>query len=273
MTIKVAEIGINHNGDVKIVKELISIAKSSGMDYVKLQKRTIDLVYSKEELDKPRESPWGTTTREQKEGLELSSEEYDEVDRYCKEVGIKWFASPWDIESVDFLLKYNPDYLKIPSALITYKDLLDKIKATNVPLVVSTGMSTPDEIDSVVTFFGDQIAYLLHTTASYPCDSGEINLSCITELKKKYPQYKIGFSNHSSGIIFCICAVALGAEMVEFHVTLDRAMYGSDQSASIGPQGIFRICSYIKHVKLGIGDGEKRVYDSEESVIKKLRRY
>jgi len=273
MVVKVAEIGINHNGDVNIAKNLINTAKSGGADYVKFQKRTVDLIYSREELEKPRQSPWGTTTREQKEGLELSQEDYVEIDSFCKNVGIKWFGSPWDVQSVDFLTQFNPDYLKVASALITDFGLLLKMKETGIPLIVSTGMSDEKEIEGVTTFLGDQIEYLLHCTSTYPCDSSEVNLSCITTLKKKYPQYKIGFSNHSSQIVFVPASVALGAEMTEFHITLDRAMYGSDQAASIGPQGIFRICSYVDQVDLARGDGQKKVYDSELPVLKKLRKH
>lgn len=272
MVIKVAEIGINHNGDIEIVKKLIDAARWSGVEYVKFQKRTIDLVYSQEELDKPRESPWGTTTREQKEGLELSKEDYDVIDNYCKQVGIGWFASPWDVESVDFLLQYEPRFLKIPSALITNIELLQKVKDSEVPVILSTGMSTEDEIARAVYFLGHQIEYLLHCTSTYPSKAEELNLSYIPVLKKKYPYFKIGFSDHSSQIIFIPVSVAFGAEMVEFHITLDRAMYGSDQAASIGVQGMFAISNYVSLVEKAVGDGAKVVYDSELPIISKLRR-
>lgn len=269
----VAEIGINHNGSVDIAKRLISVASSVGIDYVKFQKRTIDLVYSEEELQKPRESPWGTTTREQKEGLEFGFSEYIEIDEYCKLLGIGWFASVWDVVSVDFLSNFDNDYIKLPSALMTDKKLLSKIKSTCRPVIASTGMCTGEEIDFVVKFFGDQLVYLLHCTSTYPCKSDEINLRCILSLKNKYPHLKIGFSNHSPGIIYVPAAFVLGAEMVEFHITLDRTMYGSDQASSIESVGVVNICKYLEALKPSFGDGKKVVYDSERKIMEKLRRW
>ena len=269
----VAEIGINHNGNLNIVKKLIATASSAGIDYVKFQKRTIDLVYSEEDLNKPRESPWGTTTREQKEGLEFGFNEYKEIDEYCKLLGIGWFASPWDSVSVDFLSSFNNDYIKVPSALMTDKKLLSKIKLTSIPVIASTGMCTEEETDFVVQFFGDQLVYLLHCTSTYPCRTDEINLRYILSLKHKYPHLKIGFSNHSPGIIFIPSSFVLGAEMVEFHITLDRTMYGSDQASSIEPVGIINICKYLESLKIALGDGKKIVYDSEKKIMEKLRRW
>jgi len=273
MVIKIAEIGINHNGDLEIAKKLMALAKSAGMDYVKYQKRTIDLVYSREELDKYRESPWGTTNRAQKEGLELDFDAYCEIDRYCRAIGIKWIASVWDVKSADMIAEFSPEFMKIPSALITYKELLEKLKSLRIPLIVSIGMSTEKEIDDVVKFFGKQIKYILHCTSTYPCSPNEINLSYIPKLVKKYPEHKIGFSNHSPDIVYIPVAVAFGAEAVEFHVTLDRAMYGTDQAASIEPEDMFRIGRYVKNIQFALGDGKKVVYDSELPIIKKLRRY
>jgi len=269
----VAEIGINHNGNLNIAKKLIATASSAGIDYVKFQKRTIDLVYSEEELNKPRESPWGTTTREQKEGLEFGFNEYKEIDEYCKLLGIRWFASPWDSASVDFLSSFNNDYIKVPSALMTDKKFLSNVKSTSIPVIASTGMCTEEETDFVVRFFGDQLVYLLHCTSTYPCKPDETNLKCILSLKSKYPHLKIGFSNHSPGIIFIPAALVLGAEMVEFHITLDRSMYGSDQASSIELVGIINICKYLESLKVAIGDGKKVVYDSEKSIMEKLRRW
>jgi len=273
MVIKVGELGINHNGDMTVVRDLINVAKGAGLDYVKFQTRDISLVYSQEELDKPRESPWGTTNREQKLGLELSLDDYRRIDDYCREVGIKWFSSPWDTNSAELLASFGPDYIKVPSALLTYHDYLLKLKEIGTPLVVATGMSTLAEIDNIVDLLDGQIAYLLHCTSTYPCVSEEINLAMISSLQKRYPQYRIGFSNHSTGIIFIVMAAGLDAEMVEFHITMDRAMYGSDQAASIEPEGIMRVCKYLKHIELAKGDGIKRVYDSEKAVLDKLRRY
>lgn len=273
MITKVAEIGINHNGDIDTAKRLISTASSAGVEYVKFQKRTIDLVYSKEELDKPRESPWGTTTREQKNGLELSFDDYRKIDVYCRTVGVGWFASPWDVESVEFLSSFSNDYIKVPSALITDSVLMNKVKRTCIPVIVSTGMCSDEEIDYIVKFFGDQIAYLLHCTSTYPCKPEELNLKCIVTLKNKYPHLRIGFSNHSPGVVYIPVAVAMGAEMIEFHITLDRSMYGTDQSSSIEPEGVFRICKYLETIKSAIGDGNKLVYDSEKKIMEKLRRW
>lgn len=270
--IMVAETGINHNGDIGIAKQLIDVAKFANVDYVKFQKRDINLVYSEKELDVSRESPWGTTNRQQKEGLEFNLGDYIAIDDHCRQIGMRWYGSPWDIKSVDFLVQFKPDYLKIASALITYKELLVKIKETGIPLVVSTGMSNPDEINEVCNFFGDQISYLLHCTSTYPCLPEEINMNCILELKEIYPQYKIGFSNHSSGTVYIPVAVGLGAEMVEFHVTLDRSMYGSDQPASIEPEGVLKISKYVRNLEVAMGDGVKKVYDSELPILKKLRR-
>lgn len=269
----VAEIGINHNGNINTAKKLIAAVSGLGVDYVKFQKRTIDLVYSEEELQKPRESPWGKTTREQKEGLELSFAEYKEIDEYCKLLGIGWFASPWDTVSVEFLSSFDNDYIKVPSALMTDKRFLSKIKSTSIPVIASTGMCTEEETDFAVKFFGDQLAYLLHCTSTYPCKSEEVNLKCILSLKNKYPHLKIGFSNHSPGIIFVPSAFVLGAEMVEFHITLDRAMGGSDQASSIELVGVINICKYLESLKEAIGDGKKVVYDSEKKIMEKLRRW
>ena len=273
MIVKVGEIGINHNGNLDVAKDLINVAKTNGLDYVKFQKRDINIVYTKEELNIYRESPWGTTNREQKEGLELSYKDYCEIDRYCKQVGIKWFASPWDINSVDFLMQFDLDYIKVPSALVTYDELLYKIKNTKIPVIISTGMSTAEEIDKCVKLLGSSLEYILHCTSTYPCKTEELNMRHIKTLNELYQQYKIGFSNHASGIVGILAAVVLDAKMVEFHITLDRSMYGSDQSASIEPQGIYKICDYINFIEESLGDGVKKVFESELSSLQKLRKY
>jgi len=269
----VAEIGINHNGDLEIVQKLIDVAVVAGLDYVKFQKRTIDLVYTKEELSAPRESPWGTTFREQKEGLEFDIDDYMEIDIYCKKKGIQWFASPWDHESVEFLESFDIPFIKVPSALITNKFLLESIAKTDMPIILSTGMSTLEMVDKAIGLLGrDQIYCIMHCTSTYPSAPEEQNLKCILTLKDRYPWAKIGFSNHSPGLPYMVAGAALGAEMIEFHVTLDRSMYGSDQASSIEPEGIFHLKKWINGLEKAMGDGQKRIYPSEEPILKKLRR-
>jgi N-acetylneuraminate synthase len=269
----VAEIGLNHNGDLEIAKKLIDVAASAGIDYLKFQKRDIDLVYSKEELDKPRESPWGTTTREQKQGLEFSELEYLELDEYCQSKRIKWFGSPWDVNSAAFLGAFDIPFIKIPSALITNLELLDVCKQIGKPVIISTGMSTLDQVDRTVSVFGKQnIECIMHCTSTYPTDPMEVNIKCIPELKERYPWTKIGFSNHYPGLMAMTLAAAYGIEMLEFHITLDRTMYGTDQAASIEPSGTFELMQRLKLIKRMMGDGKKKVYDSEIPIMKKLRK-
>ena len=268
----VCEIGINHNGNLEIAKRLIKIAESFDCDYVKLQKRTVDLVYTKEELDKPRDSPWGKTNREQKYGLEFGPKEYGEINVYCKINNIGWFASPWDVKSVEFLPPYRPAYMKVPSALITNFTLLEAIKKTNIPVIISTGMSTKDEVDKCVEYLGDQLEYILACNSQYPTPKEDMNLNHIKTLKECYIHHKIGFSNHNPGILFCIAAATLGAEMLEFHVTLDRASYGTDQPASIEPGGIMKISKYVRDLEKAMGTGEWIISPGEEIIRKKLRR-
>jgi len=273
MTKITAEIGINHNGDIDIAKQLIDVAKDAGCDFVKFQKRTIEHVYTKEELDKPRESPWGTTNREQKEGLEFNEEQYDEIDSYCKEKEIGWYASPWDYNSVYFLSKYRDiPFIKVASASLTDIKLIEVVKQLDKPIILSTGMSTKAELDNAVSILGDQVEYILACTSTYPTKNEEMNLNFIKTLKEQYPQYKIGFSNHNAGIFFMCCSVAMGAEMIEFHITLDRAMYGSDQAASIEPTGVRKTVDYVRGLEVAMGTGEWTVYPSEEEIKKKLRK-
>lgn len=272
----VAEIGINHNGSINTAKKLIDVASSAGCHYVKFQKRTIGEVYTEEELDKYRESPWGMTNRDQKYGLELKTEEYQEIDCYCKDKGIGWFASPWDDKSVDFLMRFSPDYIKVASAMVTNTNLLRKIKqsitGSNTKVVVGSGMATKEELDTCLQIIGDQTAYILSCTSSYPTPVEDMNMKKITTLKKLYgDKFKVGFSNHSSGIQFIYAAVVLGAEMIEFHVTLDRSMYGSDQAASIEPSGVFKTCNYIKDYFRSLGTGALECLRSEVPIRAKLR--
>ena len=270
----VAEIGINHNGDLDIAKQLIDVAHAAGCDYVKFQKRHIPLVYTPEELATPRESPWGMTTMEQKKGLEFEVWEYQKISDYCKQKGIGWFSSAWDINSVALMGQYDTAYQKIPSALITNMAILEATKAINKPVIISTGMSTHAEILTCLDYLGHQIEYVLHCTSTYPSKPEEQNMNCIPAMKKAFyvEKFKIGFSNHSPGLTFMSIAVALGAEMIEFHITLDRAMYGSDQSSSIEPEGVFHLVKNIRAIEEAMGDGIKRILPSEIPILRKLRR-
>jgi len=268
----VAEVGINHNGDINLAKKLIDVASFSGCDFVKFQKRTVDLVYSQEELDKYRESPWGTTNREQKYGLELGRGAYDEIDRYCRGKGIGWFASPWDIKSVEFLERYEPPFYKVASASLTDLELLRCIGETKSKVILSTGMSTKVELDRALDIIGDKVEYILACTSTYPTLDEEMNLRFINTLQSQYPEYKIGFSNHSPGVQYTIIAAALGAKMLEFHITLNRAMYGSDQAASIEPEGVLKISKHVRNLEKAMGNGKWTVFESEEKIKQKLRK-
>lgn len=271
----VAEIGINHNGDMSIAKKLIQEAKNSGCDAVKFQKRTIDVVYTKEELDRPRDNPFGATNGDLKRGLEFGKAEYDEIDRYCREVGIEWFGSPWDEESVDFLMQYDIPYLKLASASITDRDLLLRCVETGKPLMVSTGMSDMQTIEQVVDIIigaGGTIACLYHCTSTYPAKIEELNLLGIQTLQKRFPNIPIGYSGHEAGMVTTVLAAALGAASVERHITLDRAMWGSDQAASLEIVGLARMVRDIRVFETARGDGVIRIYDSEKPIAEKLRR-
>ena len=267
----VVEVGINHNGSIDIVKEMIRRANNKGVDAVKFQKRTIEVVYSKEELDKYRESPWGKTNRAQKEGLEFGKDDYDEIDQYCKSLGLMWFASCWDKVSVDFIDQYDPPCYKISSASLTDHDLLKYHMAKGKPVILATGMSTMDEIDAAVNVLGKENLILLHSTSTYPCKPEELNLKVIKTLIDKF-DVPIGYSGHEVGVSTTVAAVALGACMVERHFTLDRSMYGSDQAASLEPEGLRHVVDYIRTFEKAIGDGVKRVYDSEVLIKDKLRK-
>jgi N-acetylneuraminate synthase len=275
MTFITAEIGINHNGDIEVAKKLIDIAKTAGCDAVKFQKRKIDVVYSKEVLDSPRESQWGTTTREQKMGLEFEKEEYDIIDKYCLQKNIEWYASSWDIDSQKFLRQYNLKHNKVASAMLTHKKLLDVIAEEQKNTFISTGMSTIDEIKDAITIFEKHNCpfELQHSNSSYPMKDEEANLECIKTLKNQF-NCNIGYSGHeSSGYLISVCAVVLGATSVERHITLDRTMYGSDQAASLESKGLERLVRDIKNIKKIFGNGEKRVWESELNAMKKLRVY
>jgi N-acetylneuraminate synthase len=267
----VAEIGINHNGDVDLAKRLIDAAVDSGADAVKFQKRTVDVVYTPEELSRPRESPFGETNGDLKRGLEFGEQEYAAIDAYCRERGILWFASAWDEASVDFVEAFDPPCWKIASASLTDDELLRHHRATGRPIVASTGMSTIEQIDHAVEVLGDGELVLLHTTSTYPSAIDELNLSVIDSLRERYG-VPVGYSGHEVGLAPSVAAAAMGAVMVERHLTLDRASWGSDQAASVEPQGFARMVRDIRTVESAKGDGVKRVYDSERPIIEKLRR-
>jgi N-acetylneuraminate synthase len=267
----IAEIGINANGDIDIAKKLIDVASSAGCDYVKFQKRAVGLVYSDEELSKPRDSKWGTTTRQQKEGLEFGEDEYLEIDEYCRGK-IKWFASPWDIVSMVFISQFDIPFIKVASAMLTNDELISA-KSPSQKFILSTGGSTLEEIDHAVHVIGkDKIYCILHCTMTYPSKPEEQNLNCITALKERYPWAKIGFSNHYAGLEAMRRAAMLGAEMLEFHITLDRASEGSDQAASIEPRGVFELMAGLRLGQQMMGDGIKTVFESEKPILEKLRR-
>ncbi len=267
----VAEIGINHNGDIDIAKKLISMAVGSGCDAVKFQKRTVDVVYSKEELAKPRESPFGETNGDLKRGLEFGEEEYREIDRYCREVKIDWFASCWDEASVDCIAKFNVPCFKIASASLTDDNLLRHTRAAGKPIILSTGMSTTEEVDHAVDVLGKENLILLHACSTYPAFYEELNLRVIEFLRKRYG-VPVGYSGHETGLPSSVGAAVLGACMIERHITLDRSMWGSDHAASLEPNGITRLVRDIRLIEKSMGDGVKRVLEREQPVIKKLRR-
>ena len=270
----VAEIGINHNGDLDIAKDMILSAKETGADAVKLQKRTPEICVPKEQRDLMRETPWGYITyMAYREHVEFSKEAYQEIDRYCKELGIDWFVSVWDEGAVDFMEQFDPICYKIASASLTDHSLLRKIRATGRPMILSTGMSTGEQIKDAVGVIGTQDLIITHATSAYPCDPAELNLRMIPTLKEQYPSCPIGYSGHEVGLVTSVVAVSLGACLVERHFTLDRSMWGGDQAASVEPGGFRLLVKYIRVTEMALGDGVKRVYDSEQSSLKKLRRY
>ena len=273
-TFVIAEIGINHNGDMNVVRELIDKAAAAGCDAVKFQKRTVELVYSKEELDKPRESPWGTTNREQKNGLELTKQDYDEIDAYCRDKGIEWFASAWDLESQKFLQQYDLKYNKVASALLTYRELLEEIAREGKHTFISTGMSTLEQIAQAIQIFDEaNCSYeLMHTNSTYPMSIEDANLRVMDTLKETF-QCNVGYSGHESGIIVSCAAVARGATSLERHITLDRAMYGSDQAASLEIGGLQRLVGYVRDIEQALGSSVKRVMETEVPIAKKLRKH
>ncbi len=269
----IAEIGINHNGDIKIAEEMIRAAKNAGVSAVKFQKRTPLLCVPPEERSKMRETPWGYITYlEYREHVEFGKKEYTRIDELCKELGIDWFASVWDEEAIDFLEDFDPIAYKVPSAALTDNGLIDKLNSTGRPIILSTGMSTMEEIRKSVAHFDMERLAITHATSAYPCDPKELNLRMVETLSQEF-DCPVGYSGHEVGLIPSVVAVGLGATIVERHFTLDRAMWGTDQSASVEPSGMARLVKYIRVTEQALGDGVKKVYDSELPSRNKLRRF
>lgn len=268
----IAEVGINHNGDIDLAKNLIREARLAGCDAVKFQKRTIDVVYSAEMLAEPRESPWGSTQREQKEGLEFGRAEYDVIDALCRDLGIAWSASAWDIDSQRFLAKYNLKFNKVASAMITNVSFLEVVAKEQRPTYISTGMSTLEEIDLAVNVFrtAECPFVLMHSVSTYPADESTLNLAAMATLRQRYG-VPVGYSGHEPSVSPSVVAAALGAVVIERHLTLDRAMYGSDQSASLEPIGLRNMVEMVRKVPRLLGDGEKRLIEAERPIARKLR--
>jgi N-acetylneuraminate synthase len=270
----VAEIGINHNGDLAICKQLIDVAVDAGCDAVKFQKRDIDQVYTQDFLSLSRESPWGTTQREQKDGLEFSAEQYAEIDAYCKNKKIDWFASAWDLNSQKFLRGFNCKYNKIASAMIIYDDLLRMVAKEGKHTFISTGMSTMEDIRKAVSIFKEEGCSfeLMHTVSKYPMNDADANLNVINTLRDEF-DCNVGYSGHETGLAISTAAAALGISSLERHITMSRAMYGSDQSASVEPSGLRQLVGAVRKIGIAMGDGVKRIIDDEKPVAENLRQH
>jgi len=269
----IAEIGINHNGDLDIAKRMIDAAVHAGADAVKFQKRTPDVATPPGQKDQMRETPWGYITYlEYRYKVEFNLEQYREIDRYCRERKIDWMVSVWDEPSVEFMGQFDTPAYKIPSAALTDFNLIRKARAAGKPLILSSGMSTIRQIKKGIEVAGDENLVLMHCTSTYPCEPEELNLRMVETLRREFPDLPIGYSGHEVGLVPTAVAVAFGACMVERHLTLDRAMWGSDQAASVEPSGFERLVKYIRVTEASLGDGVKKVYDSELGSMKKLRR-
>jgi N-acetylneuraminate synthase len=270
----IAEIGINHNGSIDLAKKLIDGAIFAGCDAVKFQKRTPELSTPKDQWDIERDTPWGRMTYiEYRHKVEFGYEEYAQINDYCQQKGIHWFVSPWDEGAVQFISQFNPVAVKIASATITDVDLLEKVKDLDKPVILSTGMSSLKEIENAIAFFGIDNLLLAQSTSSYPCKINELNLLVIKSFLNKYKTVPIGYSGHETGLAPTLAAVALGASFVERHITMDRAMWGTDQAASVEIGGMFRLVKDIRDIEKALGDGQKIVYESERSSQKKLRKF
>ena len=269
----IAEIGINHNGDLGIAKQMIDAAVHAGADAVKFQKRTPEVATPPEQQNQMRETPWGYITYlDYRYKVEFNEDQYCDIDKYCREKGIAWMVSVWDEPSVDFMEKFNTPAYKIPSASLTDTKLIHKARATGRPLILSSGMSTMEQIHKGVSVAGEENLVLMHCTSTYPCEPEELNLKMVQTLRNEFSNIPIGYSGHEVGLVPSAVAVAFGACMVERHLTLDRAMWGSDQAASVEPGGFERLVKYIRVTEASLGDGVKKVYASEQSSLKKLRR-
>jgi len=270
----IGEIGINHNGDLGIAKDLINVAVDAGADAVKFQKRTIDLVYTQEFLDGPRESPWGTTQREQKEGLEFGLDDYTVIDEYCKEKGVEWFASAWDLESQKFLNQFNLKHNKIASAMIVYEELLQEVASEGKHTFISTGMTKEEDITKAVNIFRNANCpfELMHCISTYPMKDEDANLNAINTLREKYT-CDVGYSGHEGGLAVSYAATALGVTSLERHITLDRAMYGSDQSASVEPSGFRMLVGAVRKIEQAMGDGKLGYLEREIPIAENLRQH
>ncbi|HJS19729.1 MAG TPA: N-acetylneuraminate synthase family protein, partial [Anaerolineales bacterium] len=269
----IAEIGINHNGDLGIAKQMIDAAVHARADAVKFQKRTPDVATPSEQRNQMRETPWGYITYlEYRHKVEFNEEQYCEIDKYCRERGIAWMVSVWDEPSMDFMERFDTPAYKIPSACLTDAKLIRRARATGKPLILSTGMSTMDQIHKGVDIAGEKDLMLMHCTSTYPCEPEELNLRMVETLRHQFPAIPVGYSGHEVGLVPSAVAVAFGACMAERHLTLDRAMWGSDQAASVEPGGFERLVKYIRVTEASLGDGVKKVYASEQSSLNKLRR-
>lgn len=269
----IAEIGINHNGSLDLAEQMIDAAVHAGVDAVKFQKRMPEVATPPEQQKQMRDTPWGYITYlEYRRRVEFDEEQYREVDRYCKEKGVPWMVSVWDEPSVDFMQQFDTPAYKIPSASLTDHKLLRHARATGKPLIISTGMSTMKQIHKAVDIVGENDLVIMHCTSTYPCEPEELNLKMIETLRREFPNTPIGYSGHEVGLVPSAIAVSLGACMVERHLTLDRAMWGSDQAASVEPGGFERLVKYIRVSEAALGDGVKKVYESEKSSMQKLRR-
>ena len=270
----IAEIGINHNGDMDICKQLIDVAADSGADCVKFQKRDINQVYTQEFLDSPRESQWGATQREQKLGLEFSAEQYQEIEDYCKEKNLEWFASAWDVNSQKFLRQFNSKYNKVASAMIVYTELLKEIASEGKHTFISTGMTTYDDIQTAVDIFRKAGCpfELMHTVSTYPMKDEDANLNMIKTLREKF-DCNVGYSGHEVGLAVSYAAAALGISSLERHITLDRSMYGSDQSASVEPLGLRQLIGAVRKIEVAMGDGVKKTIEAEAPIAANLRQH
>ena len=269
----IAEIGINHNGDIEIAKKMVDAAVHAGADAVKFQKRTPEICTPPEQQKQMRETPWGYITYlDYRYKVEFNEEQYGEIDHYCKERKIDWMVSVWDEQSVDFMEKFDTPAYKVPSASLTDHNLMKHVRTTGKPVIISTGMSTMDEIKRGVDAVGVDNLVIMHCTSTYPCEPEELNLRMIETLRKEFPNNPIGYSGHETGLVPSAVAIALGATSIERHITLDRAMWGSDQAASVEPLGFEKLVKYIRVTEASLGDGVKKVYESEKGSMKKLRR-